>query len=166
MPVEKRNLLHRAFITGVVLKGVDAVLQILCGVSLFLISPQSLNRWVLSLIGHDLSEGPNHFPAGYLAHWALGWSAASHHFVAFYLFSHGAVKLFIVAVLLKGKIWAYHTGILVFLIFIVYQLYRYSYTRSPWLIVLSVFDVAVICLTLEEYKRVKRIRAASRSGRD
>ncbi len=159
MPVGKMNLLHEAFITGVVLKGVDAVLQILCGVSLFLISPQSLNRWVLSLIGHDLSEG-------YLAHWALGWSAASHHFAAFYLFSHGAVKLFIVAVLLKGKIWAYHTGILVFLIFIVYQIYRYSYTRSPWLIVLSVLDVAVICLTWEEYKRVKRIRAASRRGRD
>ncbi|MFZ0929912.1 MAG: DUF2127 domain-containing protein [Syntrophobacteraceae bacterium] len=166
MTVGKRNLLHKAFIGGIVLKGVDAVLQILGGASLFLISPQSLNRWMLSLIGHGLSEGPNDLLAGYLAHWAQGWSAGSHYFAAFYLFSHGAVKLFIVAVLLKGKIWAYHTGIVFFLLFIVYQLYRYSYTRSAWLVVLSVFDVVVIYLTWEEYKRVRRSGAASPRGPD
>jgi uncharacterized membrane protein len=166
MPVEKRNLLHKAFIAGIVVKGVDAVLQILGGASLFLISPQSLNRWTLSLLEAELPEYPHKLLAGHLAHWAQGWSAGSQLFAAFYLLFHGVVKLFIVAVLLKGKIWAYHAGILFFFLFIVYQLYRYSYTRSAWLIVLSVFDIALIYLTREEYKRVKRSRTASRRGRD
>jgi len=50
----------------------------------------------------------------------------------------------------------YHTGIVFLLLFIVYQLYLYSYTRYAWLIVLSVFDIVIIYLTREEYKRVKR----------
>jgi uncharacterized membrane protein len=154
--LEKRSLLHWAFIGGIVLKGVDAVLQVLGGLSLFLISPRSLNRWMLSLIERELSEDPKDFLAGHLALWAHDWSAGSQLFAAFYLLSHGVMKLFIVAVLLKGKIWAYHTGIIFFFLFIIYQLYRYSYTHSPWLIVLTAFDIALICLTWEEYRRVKR----------
>ena len=152
----KRTFLHRAFVAGILLKGVDAVLQMLGGLSLFLISPQSLNRWILSYIGRELSEDPNDFLAGFLAHWAQGWSYGSQMFAAFYLLSHGVVKLFIVAVLLKGKLWAYHAGIFFFLAFIIYQLYRYSYTHSPWLLVLTVLDIAVIYLTWEEYKSKRK----------
>jgi uncharacterized membrane protein len=68
------------------------------------------------------------------------------------------MKLFIVAVLLKGKIWAYHSGIIFFFIFIVYQLHRYTFTHSIWLLVLTVFDMAVIYFTWEEYRKVKRTR--------
>jgi uncharacterized membrane protein len=156
MPWEKGSLLHKAFIAGILLKGVDAVLETAGGVSLFLISPPSLSKWMLLLIRHELSEDPGDFIAGHLAHWAHGWSAGSQFFTAFYLLSHGVVKLFIVVVLLKEKIWAYHTGIIFFFLFIVYQVYRYSFTHSPWLIVLTVFDIAVIYLTWEEYRRVKR----------
>jgi uncharacterized membrane protein len=156
LAVGKRTFLHKAFIAGIVLKGVDSVLQIIGGISLLLISPQSLNSLVLSLIKHELSEDRGDYAAGLLAHWTQDWSVSTHLFAAFYLFSHGVAKLAFVLVLLKGKIWAYHAGILFFLLFIFYQLYRYSYTRSAWLIVLSVFDGTLIYLTWEEYRRVRR----------
>jgi len=111
---------------------------------------------MLSFIGRELSEDPNHFLAGFITNWAQGWSCGSQMFAALYPISHGVVKLSIVAVLLKGKLWAYHAGIFFFLAFIIYQLYRYSYTRSPWLVVLTVFDIAVIYLTWEEYKSKKK----------
>jgi uncharacterized membrane protein len=154
--VGKRIFLHNAFVTGIVLKGVDSVLQIIGGISLLLISPQSLNSIVMSLIGHELSEDPGDYAAHYLAHWAQSWSVSSQLFAGLYLLSHGVAKLAIVVVLLKGKIWAYHAGILFFLLFVLYQLYRYSHTHSAWLIVLSVFDIAVICLTWAEYERVRQ----------
>jgi len=149
--LEKRTFLHEAFIAGILIKGVDAVLQIIGGVCLLLISPQSLNSLLLSLISHEFSGYPH-----FLAHWAQGWSVSSQLFAGLYLLSHGIAKLAIVTVLLEGKIWAYHVGILFFLLFIIYQLYRYSYTHSVWLIVLSLFDIAVIWLTWVEYRRVKR----------
>jgi uncharacterized membrane protein len=152
----KTTLLHDAFVAGIAIKGVDSVLQIIGGICLLLISPQSLNSFVLWLISHELPENPGDYLVHILAHWAHGWSVSSQLFAGFYLLSHGVAKLAIVIVLLKGKIWAYHAGILFFLLFILYQLYRYSHTHSAWLIVLSIFDIAVIWLTWAEYERVKR----------
>jgi uncharacterized membrane protein len=156
--VEKRNLIHEAFVTGIVLKGVDSVLQIIGGILLLLVSQQALNNLVWWLISHELSEDPGDCVTHLLAHWAKGWSVSSQLFAGLYLLSHGIVKLAVVVMLLKGKIWAYHAGIIFFLLFIVYQLYRYTHTHSFWLIVLSVFDVAVIWLTWAEYRRVKQAR--------
>lgn len=144
-------------------KGVDSVLQIIGGACLLLISPQSLNTLVLSLISHELSENPGDFLTRFLAHWAHEWSVSSQLFAGFYLLSHGIAKLAIVVVLLKGKIWAYHAGIVFFLLFIIYQQYRYTYTHSLWLIVLSVFDVIVIWLTWVEYRRVKHTGIMTKS---
>ena len=162
MTVGKRNLLHMAFIGGIVLKGV--VQYQIGGVSSF-DSPQSLNRWMLSLIGHGLSEGPNDLLGRLPGALGAGRSAGSITSRPFTCFSRGREALHC-GRSSQGKIWAYHTGIVFFLLFIVYQLYRYSYTRSAWLVVLSVFDVVVIYLTWEEYKRVRRSGAASPRGPD
>ncbi|SPF50924.1 conserved membrane hypothetical protein [Syntrophobacter sp. SbD1] len=151
--MEKGTLVHRAFVAGIVLKGVDAVLEILGGISFFFLSPQSLNVWTLSLIEREFPEGLRNFLLGWLGH---NWSIDSQLFATFYLVSHGVMKLFIATVLLKGKIWAYHTGIVFFFLFILYQLYRYAFTHSVWLIILSGLDMVIIYLTWEEYKRVKR----------
>ena len=164
--MSKRTFLHQAFLAGIVLKGVDSVLEIIGGISLLLISPQSLNNLALSLLRHDLPADPGDFLAGHLAYWAREWNASSHLFAAVYLLWHGAAKLTVVALLLKGKIWAYHVGIIFFLVFIFYQLQRYSRTHSAWLIVLTLFDIAVIYLTWAEYRRVKRHGAVRRLSRD
>ncbi|MGO9371550.1 MAG: DUF2127 domain-containing protein [Syntrophobacteraceae bacterium] len=150
------TFLHKAFIAGIVLKGADSVLEIIGGILLLLISPQSLSNAVSLLIRHEISEDPGDLVAGHLARWAQDWSVGSQLFAAFYLFSHGVAKLAVAVALLKSKIWAYHAGIVFFLIFIFYQLYRFSHTRSAWLIVLTVFDIAIIYLTWAEYRRVKR----------
>ncbi len=154
--VGKGTFLHKAFVAGIVLKGADSVLEIIGGISLLLISPQSLSNAVSSLVRHELSEDPGDLVAGLLAHWAQDWSVGSQLFAAFYLFSHGVAKLAVAVALLKSKIWAYHAGIVFFLIFIFYQLYRFSHTRSAWLILLTVFDIVIVYLTWAEYRRVKR----------
>jgi uncharacterized membrane protein len=38
---------------------------------------------------------------------AQGFSVGTQNFDVFYLLSHGIVKLFLVAALLKNKLWAY-----------------------------------------------------------
>jgi uncharacterized membrane protein len=44
-------------------------------------------------------------------------------------------------------------------LFIAYQIYRFSYTRSAGLVVLTVFDLLVIFLIWHEYQLIRRNRA-------
>ena len=152
----KNAFLHEAFIAGILIKGIDSILEILGGILLLSISPQYLNNLLLLLLRHEISEDPGDFLASHLAHWAQEWAVSSHIFAAVYLLWHGVAKLAVVVLLLKGKIWAYHAAIIFFLIFIFYQVYRYSRTHSPWLIVLTIFDIVVIYLTWAEYNRMKQ----------
>lgn len=153
--MRKGKILHKAFVIGIVFKGIDGVLEIIGGLALLLIPSQSLNNWFWSMIQHELSKAPGDFIANILVNWAQHWSVASISFIAVYMLAHGVIKSVIAAFLLKRKIWAYHIGIAFFILFIVYQLYRYTHTRSAWLIALSVFDALLIYLTWNEYRRVR-----------
>jgi uncharacterized membrane protein len=78
--------------------------------------------------------------------------------------SHGIVKLFLVVGLLRNKLWAYPAAIVVFVLFIAYQLYRLSSAPSPLLVLLTVFDVVVIGLTWHEYRIVLGLKQAALRG--
>jgi uncharacterized membrane protein len=46
-------------------------------------------------------------------------------------------------------------AIAVFFAFIAYQLYRYSFTHSEWLLLLTILDGVVIWLTWHEFTHLK-----------
>jgi uncharacterized membrane protein len=75
-----------------------------------------------------------------------------------YLLSHGAVKIVLVAALLRNQIWAYPWMIVFLLAFIGYQLYRMTFAPSIGLVGLTVFDAAVTWLTWREYQRQRSVR--------
>lgn len=101
-------------------------------------------------------EDPNDFIAGYLSQMASQFSVASKQFYAFYLLSHGLIKLLLVIGLLRGKLWSYPASLVALGAFMVYQVYRYSYTHSPGLLVLTVFDAIVMWLIWQEWQAVRR----------
>jgi uncharacterized membrane protein len=67
------------------------------------------------------------------------------------------IKVVLVASLFRERLWAYPAAIVVFTLFIVYQIYRYVLEPSTRMVVLSVLDVVVIALTWLEYRRLKRL---------
>ena len=87
---------------------------------------------------------------------AQGLSVSTKNFYVFYLLSHGVVKLFLVGALLKNKPWAYPASLAVLELFIAYQVYRFTYTQSMGLVVLTVFDLFVMCLVWHEYRLIRR----------
>jgi len=87
---------------------------------------------------------------------ARAFSVESQHFYAFYLVTHGLLKLAVVVGLLREKLWAYPACFVVFTAFIVYQLYRYSYTHDLGLILLSILDAFVILLAIHEYRLLRK----------
>jgi uncharacterized membrane protein len=62
--------------------------------------------------------------------------------------------------LLRGKLWSYPASLAALGLFMVYQVYRYSYTHSFGLLVLTVFDAAVMVLIWHEWKIVRRHKPA------
>jgi uncharacterized membrane protein len=148
--------IHQIFEVSVLLKGAHALVECLGGVALALISTNTIASLANWLTQDELIEDPHDFVATHLLGWAQNFSIGTKTFYAFYLLSHGAVKIFLVVGLLRGKVWSYPASLIVLGLFIVYQLYRFSYTHGAGLIVLTVFDVFVMGLIWHEYKLVRQ----------
>jgi uncharacterized membrane protein len=153
------QLRERFFRISVVLKGLDALAEIASGLALLVIKPEFFLRLISALTQDELEEDPRDFVANQLANLASHISIGAQHFAAFYLLAHGVVKIALVGALLKEKLWAFPWAIGVFGAFILYQLYRFTFTHSLGLIALSAFDVVVIWLIWLEYRA--RLRGAA-----
>ncbi len=143
--------IHQFFMISVLLKGAHALIECVGGAILAIVSTRAIVDLVNSFTQDELVQDPNDFVATRLMGWAQDFTVSTQHFYAFYLLSHGIVKVFLVWGLLRRMLWAYPASLVVLGLFIAYQIYRYSYTQSFGLIVLSVFDVVVMVLIWHEY---------------
>lgn len=159
------DLLDRTFLIGITLKGIDGVLEVIGGLLLLVVSPATIDRLTRALTQHELSEDPHDFLATHLLHAAGTLTGSSARFGAVYLLSHGAVKIVLVAALLRNNLWAYPWMIAFLLAFIVYQVYRLTFAPSIGLLLLTVFDAFVVWLTYREYSKQRKIaRVATAPG--
>ena|ERR1700722_12393320 len=158
MKTWRRSLLDQTFHAGIILKGLDGALEVLGGLLLWFSKPADLNEIVRFLLQHDLSRDPHDWIAEHLLH--AKTADANLAFASFFLLSHGATKVALVLGLWMKKLWAYPLTIAVFGAFCVYQTYRYALTHSAWMLVLTILDLALICLTWEQYRQQKGLRRA------
>jgi uncharacterized membrane protein len=153
--VDERRI-HQIFEVSVLLKGAHALIECIGGLALAFVSTGSITSLVNVLTQEELIEDPNDFVGTRLLSVAQNFTVSTQHFYAFYLLSHGIIKVLLVIGLLRSKLWAYPVSLVVIGLFIVYQLYRFSYTHGFGLIVLTVFDVIVMGLIWHEYRLVRR----------
>ena len=152
---EEKNV-RRAFEVSLVLKGIFAVLEIIGGVLAYFVSQQFLLNLILVFTKQELLEDPHDVVARYLIQFAQNLSVSSQLFTSFYLLSHGILKVFLIAGLLRRELSYYPAAIFIFTLFILYQLYRFSFTHSIWLLLITLLDAVVIWLTWHEYKFVRK----------
>jgi len=152
--------LDKTFKIGLVLKGLDGVLEVAGGILLLFLSPQAIEHVVRVLTAHELSEDPHDLVARYLLHTASHLHHGTTLFGAIYLLSHGIAKIVLVALVLKDKLWAYPWLIGLLLAFIAYQLYQIIAVHfSLGLAALTIFDAALVWLTWREYRAKRQARA-------
>jgi uncharacterized membrane protein len=148
-----QDLLDQTFEIGIILKGLDGVLEVIGGLLLLVVSPATIDRVVTSLTQHELSEDPHDFLATHLLKTAHGLTGPAVLFGAVYLLAHGVVKVILVAALLKNQLWAYPWMVTFLAVFIVYQVYRLRLQASVGLAALTIFDAAIAWLTYREYRK-------------
>jgi len=150
------EIVRISFDVGLLIKGIDALAEIIGGVALMFITPDRLNTLITLVSKGELSEDPTDFLMNYLVTFGHSFSVSSLQFVMFYLLSHGIVKMIVILSLWYKKPWAYPLSVVVFVIFIAYQMYHYTINHSIFLLLLTVLDIIMIVLTILEYTRIKR----------
>ncbi|MCB1353201.1 MAG: DUF2127 domain-containing protein [Rhodobacteraceae bacterium] len=152
------NRIHQVFRVSVILKGLHALIEIAGGLLFYFVSTQQILALVNRLTREELVEDPRDFIATHLLAAAQGLTGATESFYAWYLVSHGLIKVVLVVGLLREKLVAYPASLVAMAGFIAYQLYRYSYTHSLGLILLTVFDLIVMVLIWHEWRLLRRHR--------
>ena len=150
-----KSKLHVAFEVGVILKGLNGLLELVGGALLLAFPPSAIEQFIVGLTSNELSKDPHDVIATHLRQAAHSLSANDQLFAAIYLLAHGIIKAVLVYALIRDKLWAFPIAIGVFTAFGVYQMYRYFITPSGWLIALTVLDAMVILLTWFEWRRIK-----------
>lgn len=158
------KMIHIGFEIGLLLKGLDGLLEIAGGALLLFLNPQRMNALLYLLTQHELSEDPRDMVANFLVTMGHGFSISTQQFGIVYLMSHGIIKLILILLLWKKKLWAYPLSILSLILFIIYQIYRYTFTHSIFLIPLSLLDAVMIVLTYLEYRRIQSSAAFHANG--
>ncbi len=152
----RRNVREVLFLLSVWFKGIDGFLELVGGIALLAVTPGLILHVIRSLTQDEITEDPRDLVANALRHFARHLSFATEHFMAVYLLIHGVVKIMLVWALLARALVAYPVSMVIFAGFLVYQLYRYTFTHSAGLLLLSVLDVGVIVLVFLEYRALRQ----------
>ena len=151
MEISKRQAVHWMFDAAVALKALNGVLEIVAGY-LLIFKPGWIGPAAAAWSATFLTHHPAAPFAAAITRWGDGLSLDTEHFAATYLIAHGAAKLFGAWGLLRERLWAFPTGLIVFGLLLVYQVYRFAHTHSTTLAVLILLDVAVCYLIWREWR--------------
>lgn len=150
-----QTLLDKTYEIGILIKGIDGLLELTGGILVLALSPQTINGITAFLTEDALQENPHSF-------WALRLAKAGHHlasnghvFAAAFLLTHGLVKVVLVTCLLLNKLWAYPWALGVLGLFLVYQVYLLVTQPTFSMAFLSVLDAIIIWLVWREWQKVR-----------
>ncbi|HRO14415.1 MAG TPA: DUF2127 domain-containing protein [Paracoccus sp. (in: a-proteobacteria)] len=151
--------LHRLFRASLWMKGAHSMIEVAGGLLLYVLPHEAITQFVRRLTWAELLEDPRDLVANILRQAAHGFGADAQAFAAWYLFSHGAVKLALVAAIFADRRWAYPLFIAAMGGFIAYQFHLMLLQLSLPLVAITVLDIIVLALAIHEYRFRRRLRA-------
>lgn len=156
------SLFRELFFIAILLKGIFGIIEVMIGIFVLAINRAIVADFLLYLVHGELTEDPADPFALYISELSRNLSVHTEIFVGIYFFAYGIIKIFLVAGLLKEKIWAYRTALILLSLFIFYMGYRFTYTHSLPLLLLIVIDATTVILIWRGYGLLKT-RSADRA---
>jgi uncharacterized membrane protein len=151
---------HRLFQAGVGIKGLQALIEAGCGALLLFLDNATIKHVVRVVTQIELDRDPREAIAAYLLKLSQGFSIGSQHFYALYFLLHGAVKLLLVAALLRNRPWSYPAALVMLSLFLLYPAARLAQDWSWPLALLTSIDIGVIAVIYWQYRSVRPVRTA------
>ena len=149
------TLLDKFYEIGILIKGVDGLVELLSGLLLLIVPPHVIQNITYALTRGELAQDPHDFFATHLAHAGAHLAEGHNAFVVAFLLIHGAVKVGLVTALLLNKLWAYPVGIVLLGLLLLYQVYDLVTKPTIGMALLSVLDAAIVWLVWREWQRAK-----------
>ena len=153
--IEKKSI-DRLFLTSMVIKAGTAIFAVCSGVASLFLTTNEVLYATRMLVQGELAADPGDMFANYILDLAAKFTPGQTNLFLFaYLVGHGVINMFLIVVLLRKKLWAYPLTIFSLILFIAYQVYRYTVRQSVFILWLTVFDIIMIALTYMEYSSLK-----------
>ena len=150
-------LLHTAYLVTIIVKGLFGLLEFCGGAIIAIFGPERLYGMVLRVIDPELYEGGHIHTAQLVLQGAAALAQTPGHFVIFYLFVHGTLKMTITAVLLRGHgRWVFPVASAILLGFIAFFAYDLGRHWSNWVLGLALFDALTLALVANEWRNWKK----------
>lgn len=146
-------IVHKAYLATILIKGLFGLLEFTGGAVIAIFGPQRLYGVVLRVIDPELYEGGHIRTAELVLKGAAALAQSPGHFVIFYLFVHGILKMTITAVLLRGHgRWVFPVASVILLGFIAFFSLELSHRWSNWVLGLALFDTVTLALVINEWR--------------
>ena len=149
--VKKEKAVHKVFKTITILKGIHAIIEVLLGIILLILSKEFISNGIIYFVEGKFLGDPDWFIAQYISQFGIDLSLSIKLFFAFYLISHGIVNLSLVYGIIKKPSLAYPVSLIIFVGFLIYQIYDYVLTHSLWMLGIILFDILFVGLLFYEY---------------
>ena len=162
----REHLLDVVFLVGVLLKGLDGLLEVLVAVPLLVVPHPDWVRLAGVFTAPGLRHDPVDLIAGIVVQEAARLGRNELVAIGLYLLVHGVVKLAIVVALLIGATRVYPWAIGALGLLTAYQLVDLAVHPSLGVAALTVLDAVIIALTWREWRRHRTLRMAMRDTWD
>ena len=149
------SVLDKIFEGGILLKGASGVLEFVAGLLLVFTSPDAIRSFLAFLTQREIAEDPNDTFANLILHSAEHFNSGNKTFAIAYLWIHAAVKLTAVVGIMRNQLWAYPFSLIALGVLMLYQVFSMVVKFSAGMLVLTVFDAAILWLIWREYGKVR-----------
>ncbi len=129
-------------------------LRLILGFILLRLIGTPLSDIFYKVMSHELIEDPTDFLIQTVSPLLQHLSFTVTYFIAAYLIFWGIIDILLSINLLKHKMWAFPISIYLIGIFVLYEIYRFSYTRSFVLACVIIMDLILIWLIRREYHKL------------
>ncbi|MEV0697364.1 DUF2127 domain-containing protein [Saccharopolyspora sp. NPDC050389] len=152
----RTTLTDKLFRVAVLLKGLDGAVQLIAGVLLIFLSPNTITRLAHAVVTRDLLGPPAGPLAGHFEEALQHFAGGNRTFVITYLIAHGVIKIGLVIGLMLKIMPLYPVAMAALGLFVVFEVLRAVQTKSVVLPLFAALDVAIIVLVLREYLELRR----------
>lgn len=155
-PVRPRRGFELAYTIGVVLKGIDGLVELVTGV-LLIMSPGMVHLVLSATIAEarESNAAVRVFIADHLAHLNAQLTSTAIALLVVFLLVHGVVKLVLVYCLLRRLHRVYPYALAILVLFLAFQVYAFVRVPSVSLAIFTVIDVVIIVLVWLEWRKLR-----------
>jgi uncharacterized membrane protein len=157
------TVIDRLYFIGVIVKGIDAVVEFATGVILLLVP--AFPHTVLEGLAGKVVMYPAPFGPGvatYLVGLDFDLLRSGSGILTAYLIAHGAIKVGLVYCLLRRLYRMYPVAIALLGLFLLLEIYLLFIAPTVILAIFSALDAGIIFLVWREYLEIRRNNAAAR----